>query len=89
MPEDAAGKNKTPPYDPGGMDYLKSVEPAREPSGKYFANLLFVVKTKQRIFSQTEKFVGMDFAMHGMCVFSRVIVGYPCSTGRQRKNGTG
>ena len=75
--KDAAGKNKTPPYDPGGWK-LKSVTVSREPSGKYFASLLFDCENQTAEKRQAEKFLGMDFAMHGMCVFSTgERAGYP------------
>ncbi|MZT03667.1 IS200/IS605 family element transposase accessory protein TnpB, partial [Blautia wexlerae] len=49
---------------------LKSVTVSREPSGKYFASLLFDCENQTAEKRQAEKFLGMDFAMHGMCVFS-------------------
>ena len=50
----------------------------REPSGKYFASLLFDCENQTVEKRQAEKFLGMDFAMHGMCVFSTgERAGYP------------
>ena len=49
---------------------LKSVTVSREPSRKYFASLLFDCENQTAEKRQAEKFLGMDFAMHGMCVFS-------------------
>ena len=50
----------------------------REPSGKYFASLLFDCENQTAEKRQAEKFLGMDFAMHGMCVFSTgERAGYP------------
>lgn len=57
---------------------LKSVTVSREPSGKYFASLLFDCENQTAEKRQAEKFLGMDFAMHGMCVFSTgERAGYP------------
>ena len=57
---------------------LKSVTVSREPSGKYFASLLFDCENQTVEKRQAEKFLGMDFAMHGMCVFSTgERAGYP------------
>ena len=59
---------------------LKSVTVSREPSGKYFASLLFDCENQTAEKRQAEKFLGMDFAMHGMCVFSTgERAGYPFS----------
>ena len=56
----------------------KSVTVSREPSGKYFASLLFDCENQTAEKRQAEKFLGMDFAMHGMCVFSTgERAGYP------------
>ena len=49
---------------------LKSVTVSREPSGKYFPVFYFAVKTKQQKKDRQKKFIGIDFAMQGMCVFS-------------------
>ena len=50
----------------------------REPSRKYFASLLFDCENQTAEKRQAEKFLGMDFAMHGMCVFSTgERAGYP------------
>ena len=48
---------------------LKSVTVSREPSGKYFASLLFCcLRTKQ--WKKTGREISwIDFAMQGMCVF--------------------
>jgi len=43
---------------------------SREPSGKYFASLLFCCENQTAEKRPAEKFLGIDFAMHGMCVFS-------------------
>ena len=56
----------------------KSVTVSREPSGKYFASLLFDCENQTAEKRQAKKFLGMDFAMHGMCVFSTgERAGYP------------
>ena len=66
---------------------LKSVTVSREPSGKYFASLLFDCENQTAEKRQAEKFLGMDFAMHGMCVFLPVKEpDIPCFTGMQRKS---
>ena len=49
---------------------LKSVTVSRDPSGKYFASLLFDCENQTAEKRQAKKFLGIDFAMHGMCVFS-------------------
>ena len=49
---------------------LKSVTVSREPSGKYFASLLFCSENQAAEKRSAEKFIGIDFAMQGMCVFS-------------------
>ena len=49
---------------------LKSVTVSREPSGKYFASLLFCCGNQAAKKRPAEKFIGIDFAMQGMCVFS-------------------
>ena len=51
---------------------LKSVTVSREPSGKYFASLLFCCGNQAAKKRPAEKFIGIDFAMQGMCVFSTV-----------------
>ena len=57
---------------------LKSVTVSREPSGKYFASLLFYCENQAVEKRPAEKFLGIDFAMHGMCVFSTgERAGYP------------
>ena len=59
---------------------LKSVTVSREPTGKYYASLLY---ERERVENQArehsfEKVVGIDFAMHGMAVFSDgTEAGYP------------
>ena len=49
---------------------LKSVTVSREPSGKYFASLLFCCENQTVEKRPAERFLGIDFAMQGMCVFS-------------------
>ena len=49
---------------------LKSVTVSRESSGKYFASLLFCCENQTAEKRPAEKFIGIDFAMQGMCVFS-------------------
>ena len=49
---------------------LKSVTISREPSGKYFASLLFCCENQTVEKRAAESFLGIDFAMQGMCVFS-------------------
>ena len=49
---------------------LKSVTVSREPSGKYFASLLFCSENQTAEKRPAEKFIGIDFAMQGLCVFS-------------------
>lgn len=57
---------------------LKSVTVSREPFGKYFASLLFDCENQTVEKRQVEKFLGIDFAMQGMCVFSTgERTGYP------------
>ena len=57
---------------------LKSVTVSREPTGKYFASLLFDCENQTAEKRQAEKFLGIDFAMHGLCVFSTgERAGYP------------
>ena len=57
---------------------LKSVTVSRESSGKYFASLLFDCENQAVEKRQAEKFLGIDFAMHGLCVFSTgERAGYP------------
>ena len=57
---------------------MKSVTISRKPSGKYFASLLFDCENQTVEKRQAEKFLGIDFAMHGMCVFSTgERAGYP------------
>ena len=59
---------------------LKAVTVSREPTGKYYASLLY---ERERVENQArehsfEKVVGIDFAMHGMAVFSDgTEAGYP------------
>ena len=57
---------------------LKSVTVSREPSGKYFASLLFDCENQTAEKRQAKKFLGIDFAMQWMCVFSTgERAGYP------------
>ena len=57
---------------------LKSVTVSREPSGKYFASLLFYCENQAAEKRPADRFIGIDFAMHGMCVFSTgERAGYP------------
>ena len=57
---------------------LKSVTISREPSGKYFASLLFCCENQTVEKRPAERFLGIDFAMQGMCVFSTgERAGYP------------
>ena len=57
---------------------LKSVTVSREPTGKYFASLLFDCENQTAEKRQAEKFLGINFAMHGLCVFSTgERAGYP------------
>ena len=50
---------------------LKSVTVSREPTGKYFASLLFDCENQTAEKRQAEKFLGMDFAMHASLSGSR------------------
>ena len=51
---------------------------SREASGKYFASLLFDCENQIAEKRQAEKFLGIDFAMNGLCVFSTgERAGYP------------
>ena len=66
---------------------LKSVTVSREPSGKYFASLLFCCENQTVEKIPAEKFLGIDFAMHGLGVFSTgEKAAYPMFTEGQRKN---
>ena len=57
---------------------LRSVTVSREPSGKYFASLLFCCENQTVEKRPAERFLGIDFAMQGMCVFSTgERAGYP------------
>ena len=57
---------------------LKSVTVSREPSGKYLASLLFCCENQTVEKRPAERFLGIDFAMQGMCVFSTgERAGYP------------
>ena len=49
---------------------LKSVTVIHESSGKYFASLLFCCENQAVEKRPAEKFLGIDFAMHGLGVFS-------------------
>ena len=69
--KDAAGKNKTPPYDPGGMEAEIS-DCEQGTVRKYFASLLFDCENQTAEKRQAEKFLGMDFAMRwDVCIFYR------------------
>ena len=66
---------------------LKSVTVSREPSGKYFASLLFCSENQAAEKRPAEKFIGIDFAMQGMCVFSTgERAGYPMFYRKAEKN---
>ena len=66
---------------------LKSVTVSREPSGKYFASLLFCCENQTVEKRSAEKFLGIDFAMQGMCVFSTgERAGYPMFYRNAEKN---
>ena len=66
---------------------LKSVTVSREPSGKYFASLLFDCENQTAEKRQAEKFLGMDLPCMGCVYFLPVKEpDIPCSTGMQRKN---
>ena len=51
---------------------LKSVTISRETTGRYYASLLYCMqRSENQVRSeQTEKVLGIDFAMHGLAVFS-------------------
>ena len=53
---------------------LKSVTVSREPSGKYYASLLYMYEQSENqaksISYKDAKILGIDYAMHGMTVFS-------------------
>lgn len=50
---------------------LKSVTVSREPSGTYYASLLYAYESQVRIpEAAPEKLLGIDYAMNGMAVFS-------------------
>lgn len=52
-------------------DYrLKSVTVSQEPSGKYYASILFLYENQAEKHVGTDKVLGIDFALHGMAVFS-------------------
>ena len=66
---------------------LKSVTVSREPSGKYFASLLFCCENQTVEKRPAERFLGIDFAMQGMCVFSTgERAGYPMFYRKAEKN---
>ena len=48
------------------------VSKCTDPSGKYFASLLFCGENQTAEKRPAEKFIGIDFAIQGMCVFSTV-----------------
>ena len=47
-----------------------AVSKCTDPSGKYFASLLFCGENQTAEKRLAEKFIGIDFAIQGMCVFS-------------------
>lgn len=49
---------------------LKSVTVSQEPSGKYYASLLYAYENQEVEAVRVEKILGIDFAMSGMAVFS-------------------
>lgn len=52
-------------------DYrLKAVTVTREPSGDYYASILFVCESQAVKEKEAEKVLGIDFAMQGLAVFS-------------------
>ena len=58
--------------------YKKEYPWLKEVDSLYFASLLFDCENQAAEKRQAEKFLGMDFAMHGMCVFSTgERAGYP------------
>ena len=58
--------------------YKKEYPWLKEVDSLYFASLLFDCENQTAEKRQAEKFLGMDFAMHGMCVFSTgERAGYP------------
>ena len=58
--------------------YKKEYPWLKEVDFLYFASLLFDCENQTAEKRQAEKFLGMDFAMHGMCVFSTgERAGYP------------
>ena len=66
---------------------LKSVTVIHESSGKYFASLLFCCENQAVEKRPAEKFLGIDFAMHGLGVFStREKADYPMFYRRAEKN---
>lgn len=48
---------------------LKSVTVVREPSGKYYASILYSYENQVEEQKEAERFLGIDFAMHGLAVF--------------------
>ena len=52
---------------------LKSVTVSREPSGKYFASLLFCCENQTAEKRPAEKFIGIDFAMQGIYIEKTVM----------------
>lgn len=58
--------------------YKKEYPWLKEVDSLYFASLLFDCENQAAEKRQAEKFLGLDFAMHGMCVFSTgERAGYP------------
>ena len=53
---------------------MKSVTVSREPSGKYYASLLYEYDSRENQTAvsnyQAARILGIDYAMHGMTVFS-------------------
>ena len=66
---------------------LKSVTVSREPSGKYFASLLFCCENQTVEKRPAERFLGIDFAMQECVYFlQEKEPGTLCFTEKQRKN---
>ena len=85
LPKMQPVKNKTPPYDPGGWK-LKSVTVSREPSGKYFASLLFDCENQTAEKDRRKNSWGWILPCMGCVYFLPVKEpDIPCFTGMQRK----
>ena len=81
--EDGCHKDKTPPADPARDWKLRSVTVSRELSGN-IVSLLFCCENQT--VEKKQRFLGIDFAMQGMCVFSQEKEpGILCFTEKQRK----